>query len=293
VAHSHRFLIRAEDDGLRLDQAIAKNVATVSRTLAKKLIAEGGVFLEKKRTKVAGRLVRAGQQVEVHEGERTILTEHEGASVDIPIVELTGSYVVIDKPSGVFSAPTPESDRNDAMAFVSRILKERGEPDDTLYLVHRLDRPTSGLMVFARTKAAAASLSAQLAEKSAGRHYEAIVVGALNQAITVTAPLDGKEAETSFAPRTQRQGATLVEASLKTGRTHQVRLHAEHLGTPIAGDSKYGRRLGRALLERPPRMALHAARLSFRDPETGTERAFSSPLPQDLVIWFNSLPDLR
>lgn len=289
--NSHRFSVTKEDDGLRLDQAIAKNVASVSRTLAKKLLTEGGVFVDKKRTKVAGRIVREGQRIDVHVSQLATSPQPEVAPLEIPIVELTESYVVIDKPSGVFSAPTPESDRNDAMAFVARILKQRGASDTGIFLVHRLDRPTSGLMIFARTKAAAASLSEQLAEKSAGRHYEALLVGRLEGETTVTAPLEGKTAQTHFVPRVQRGGVTWVEATLETGRTHQVRLHAEHLGAPVAGDSKYGRREQRALASRPPRMALHASRLTFRDPETGLERAFSSPLPDDLVIWFNSLPD--
>lgn len=293
VANSHRFSVSADDDGLRLDQAIAKNVDSVSRTLAKKLIAEGGVFLEQKRTKVAGRIVREGQRVAIHVGDQAATLQEKEAPRDIPIVELTSTYVVIDKPSGVFSAPTPESDRNDALAFVARSLKERGSEDCTLYLVHRLDRPTSGLMVFARTKAAAASLSEQLAEKSAGRHYEAVLTGVLQEETIVTEPLLGKSAETHFVPRDAREGATLVSATLKTGRTHQVRLHALHLGTPIAGDSKYGRQAQRDLPSRPPRMALHASRLTFRDPETGGLREFSSPLPQELAIWFNSLPDSK
>lgn len=293
MANSHRFTVTKDDDGLRLDQAIAKNVQTVSRTLAKKLLTEGGVFVEKKRTKVAGRIVREGQRVEVHVGEHVTSSESDARPIEIPIVELTSSYVVIDKPSGVFSAPTPESDRNDAMAFVARSLRERGEADAALYLVHRLDRPTSGLMVFARTKAGAASLSEQLAEKSAGRHYDALLVGEMAEETTVEAPLEGKSAETRFVPREGRGGVTWVEAMLKTGRTHQVRLHAEHLGTPVCGDSKYGRREQRALVSRPPRMALHASRLTFRDPETGVMREFSCPLPDDLAIWFKSLPDER
>ncbi len=287
---SHRFTIKSEDQGLRLDQAIAKNVEEVSRTLAKKLIAEGGVFLQKKRVKVAGRIVFEGQRVEVNVGRELSASLGESESVAIPIVELTASYVVVDKPSGVFSAPTRESDRNHLLAYLAEELEKRGEHTE-LYLVHRLDRPTSGLMVMARTKAAAATLSAQLSDKSATRHYLAIVAGRLAESAEVREPIEGKDAATDFVPRESRKGATLVFATLHTGRTHQVRLHAEHLGTPVAGDSKYGRRAQRDLHARPPRMALHATELQFSDPESGEKRMFSSPLPVELALWFKSLPD--
>ncbi len=288
---SHRFSVSDDDEGLRLDQVIAKNVAEISRTLAKKVIAEGGVFLERKRVKVAGRIVHSGQRVEVNIGSRSPSADEEDRLIDVSIVDLTKNYVVVNKPSGVFSAPTRESDRNHLLAFVGAQLKDGGQQTD-LFLVHRLDRPTSGLMLIARTKAAAASLSAQLAEKSAGRHYLAILVGTLSKPTTVRHPIDGKDAVTDFTPIEQRSGGTLVHATLHTGRTHQVRVHAEHLGHPVFGDSKYGRRAQRGQASRPARMALHATELRFTDPESGKERVFSSPLPQELVDWFNSLPDL-
>lgn len=292
IVKSHRFAVKSEDEGLRLDQAIARNVDEISRTLAKKIIAEGGVFLENKRVKISGRLVREGQHVEVNVGELPSSKKTDPDHLAIPIVELSEGYVVIDKPSGVFSAPTRESDRNHLLSFVAEELRQRDE-EPNLYLVHRLDRPTSGLMVIARTQAAAASLSRQLADKSAQRYYAAVLVGDLTEAITVSEPVDGKVARTDFAPVERKGVATLVDATLHTGRTHQVRLHAQHSGMPVAGDSKYGRRDQRALPSRPPQMALHATQLRFTDPNGGQWRVFSSPLPEPLTSWFKSLPDQR
>jgi 23S rRNA-/tRNA-specific pseudouridylate synthase len=123
------------------------------------------------------------------------------------------------------------------------------------------------------------------------RRYEALLVGKLEEPETVREPIGGKEAITDFAPLRRRGPLTWVSAELHTGRTHQVRIHATARGTPIIGDSKYGRALSRDLSVRPPRLALHAVELSFTDPSEEKILRFASPLPGDLQTYWDALPD--
>lgn len=284
------FTVLEIHSGKRLDQAIAAGLPEVSRTRAKVAIGDGGVFIDRKRVKVAGRLVRTGQKIEVNLTSPLAQKELQGPAPVISIIAQSEDYIVVDKASGLFSAPTPESDSNDLLYFLAKQLETAGHTKD-LFLVHRLDRPTSGLMVLARHKKAAAYLSEQVADHSMTRRYQAVLVGALPKTTVAQMPLEGKTAETAFTPLEQRGPATWVSARLTTGRTHQVRLHAEALEAPVAGDSKYGRRLQRALSLRPPRLALHACELTFRDPKSGKVLQFSSPWPEDLAEWWGKLPN--
>lgn len=284
----HTFQVRAEHDGLRLDQAISAHLPEVSRTLARKVLREGGVFVDKKRVKIAARTVRPGQRVEIYVSLAARVPQTQSAEVELPIVRETDDYVVVDKPSGMFSAPTPATDQRDVLAYLTR---QSQTPNGELFLVHRLDRPTSGLMVVAKSKSAAAHLSKQVASRTMKRRYEAFLFGSMESATTAAGSIEGKEAQTDFAPLASRGPLVWVSAELKTGRTHQVRIHAEELGAPICGDSKYGRSTLRRLAFRPPRLCLHAAELRFLDPTTNELVRLESPLPPDLLDFWERLPD--
>jgi RluA family pseudouridine synthase len=257
--------------------------------LAKKLLSQGGVYVDKKRVKVAGRVMRTGAKVELH------LLHALGAETSkigetpplIKIVAEGPGWLVVDKPSGIFSAPTQQSDRGDLLDLLSRQLLTSGRKV-SLLPVHRLDRPTSGLIIIATEKSAAAFLGAQLESKTLQRIYLAIVAGRLEGPTSVTLPIEGRPAETVFTPLEANSALTLVRAELKTGRTHQVRIHAESKGIPVAGDSKYGRQVLRGLLPRPPRLALHAHRLEFVAPGESEVRSLESPFPDELRAWFDA-----
>lgn len=288
VAKRIRFQVSQDQDGLRLDQGIGAALPEISRTLAKKLIALGGVYLNRRRVKVAGRILREGQQVELHiiEGSQgsqknTLLQNRE-----LVILERGPDFVVVEKPSGVFSAPTLQSDQGDLLDLLRAQLETLEGNAPPLHLVHRLDRPTSGLMVVATSKAAAAHLGGQLINGRMKRVYQAILVGELSESVELELAIDGKAANTTFTPIQTRGGLTQVEARLGTGRTHQVRIHAESLKMPVAGDSKYGRQLQRGILPRPPRLALHAIQLAFVPPFGTEERLYRSIFPPELSEWF-------
>lgn len=168
-------------------------------------------------------------------------------------------------------------------------------------IVHRLDKDTSGCLVVAKTDAAHLALSAQFASRKVRKTYHAIVCGALaretgeiraaiarhpshRKRMAVTEG-QGRPAHTSYRLLQRLREATLVEAALHTGRTHQIRVHFQFLGNPIVGDDTYGQRQTARLREAtgyvPPRQLLHASRLAFGHPRTGAALVFEAPWPED------------
>lgn len=275
------FTVAPDEAGLRLDQVVPKRIPGLSRRKARAVIDEGGVFVDRTRTKVAGRVVRAGQVIEVNVGaavERPRLATPELA----PTIVFSDPHVIVaDKPAGLVVAPTPESDRGDMLDQLSRQFGE-------VYLVHRIDLPTSGLLVFARTREANKKLGDAFKVHDVEREYRAVAIGAA-RAQTIDRPVDGKRAVTHVRVIEALAGATLVAARLETGRTHQIRLHLAGDGTPIAGDTQHGGETSRTFVPRAPRLALHAAILGFTHPATGERVVFESALPPELEAWIARL----
>jgi 23S rRNA pseudouridine1911/1915/1917 synthase len=152
-----------------------------------------------------------------------------------------------------------------------------------VFVVHRIDLETSGLVVFAKTSAANVELSRRFRDHDLERAYLALVLGSFPPEVKVIdRPVGGRRAVTHVEIR-ERFGAraTLVACRLETGRTHQIRLHMAEVGTPVIGDARYGRPFRPA----PPRMALHATRLALVHPRTGAPLAFDSQWPPDLAAW--------
>jgi 23S rRNA pseudouridine1911/1915/1917 synthase len=286
MAETHRFTVAAADQGLRLDQILAAHVPGLSRRKARVLLDLGGVFIDGARTKVAGKLLRPGQVVIANVGGaldrasgevgRAARARDEAALPAFTIVHQDADLVIVDKPAGLLTAPTPESDRNN----LAKLLEEKlGAP---IFVVHRLDLDTSGLLVFARTPEANRALSERFRVHDVTRRYLAVLRGVLaDDARTVDLPVAGRRAVTHVKVLERFGAATLVECRLETGRTHQIRLHARHLGHPVLGDRQHGEP---SAID-PPRMALHAAELGIVQPRTGEALRFESPWPADLAGW--------
>ena len=275
------FAVADDEAGLRLDQVIPRHVAGLSRRKARAVIDFGGVFVDRARVKVAGRIVRAGQLVEVVVSGAL---ERAGEPVRAAaIVHVDDHVIVIDKPAGLVTAPTPESDRGDAL---DQLRARFGE----VFLVHRIDRPTSGLLVFARTRDANKRLGDAFKVHAVERVYLAVAIGEV-AAQTIDRPIDGRRAVTHVTPVEQvgRASATVLSVRLETGRTHQIRIHLAALGHPVAGDRTHGGEIERTFEPRPPRLALHAAVLGFDHPSTGQRVRFDSRLPDDLARWLVEL----
>lgn len=273
------FTVAADDADLRLDQVIAKRLPALSRRKARAVIDEGGVFVDRTRTKVASRTVRAGQVIEVNIGSAV---ERPDAPALTPTVVFSDAHVIVaDKPAGLVTAPTPESDRGD---MLDQLAKQFGE----IYLVHRIDLPTSGLLVFARTRDANKKLGDAFKVHDVDREYRAVAIGTVT-AQTIDRPVDGKRAVTHVGVIEALANATLISARLETGRQHQIRLHLAGNGTPIAGDTQHGGETSRTFIPRAPRLALHAALLGFTHPATGERVVFESALPPELAAWIARL----
>lgn len=273
-----QFTVVAEDEGLRLDQVVPKHLPGLSRRKARAVIDTGGVFVDRTRVKVAGRTVRAGQVIEVNVGGAV---ERTAPPLAPTLVHLDDHVIVVIKPAGLVTAPTPESDRGD-------LLDQLGRAHGEVFLVHRLDLPTSGLLVFARTRAANKRLGDAFKVHDIDREYRAVVIGAPTTQ-TVDRPIGGKRAVTHVTVLEALAGATLVAARLETGRTHQIRLHLAGLGTPVAGDTQHGGEASRTFVPRAPRLALHAALLGFTHPATGERVRFTAPVPPELEAWIARL----
>ena len=201
---------------------------------------------------------------------------------------------VIDKPAGLVVHPAA----GHPDGTLADILRARGTTWSLLGgaerpgIVHRLDRDTSGLLVVAKTEAAHRALAAQLRDRTLGRTYTAIVHGGFRESTgTIDAPLardprnrkriavvdSGRSAITDFRVAERLGKFSVLEVHLRTGRTHQIRVHLAYIRHPVVGDTVYGK-------PEPglPRLALHAARLTFVHPADGQTRSFESPLPQDI-----------
>ena len=274
-----KFAVTADDAGLRLDQILPRHVAGLSRRKARSVIDLGGVFVDRARVKVAGRTLRAGQVVEIVMGG--VSERGEQPVKEFELVHEDPAFVIVNKPAGLVTAPTPESDRGDLLDLLGRRFGE-------IYLVHRIDMPTSGLLVFARTRDANKILGDAFKAHDVAREYRAIAIGAV-AAQTIDRPIEGKRAVTHVEPLEALKGATLIAARLETGRTHQIRIHLAGLGHPVAGDRAHGGEASRTFLPRAPRLALHAAVLGFAHPVTGEKLRWERPIPDDLAPWIERL----
>lgn len=217
---------------MRLDQAIAARFPQYSRRKARELIAAKCVLVNERVVGVASR--------EVADGDRIAVVE---AAPELEIIRETPDWVAVNKPAGMPTQPA----RDRAVRSLEELLRLRYRE---IYLVHRIDTPTSGVVLFARTRAAAASLSRLFAEGEMTKIYLARVVPPIVNELTIDAPIEGKEALTIVRP-----AGDAVEVEIKTGRTHQIRIHLSGIGHPVAGDRRYGG------LD-APRLMLHAWKLS-------------------------------
>ena len=281
----------------RLDVWLAEH-RNVTRHAARTLIDAGLVTVDGRPGR-PGQRVRDTATVVVEPGDiadpDTPSPARAQPQVDLTVVYEDDALAVIDKPSGLVVHPAP----GHPSGTLADGLKQRGTTWSLLGgaeragIVHRLDRDTSGLLVVAKTEAAHRSLARQLSDRTLGRTYWALVHGGFREdSGTIDAPIGrhprdrrrmaiiegGREAVTDFRVVERLNCATVLELSLRTGRTHQIRVHLASIGHPIIGDTVYGR--PDPILGRP---ALHAMRLRLVHPGDGTERTFDSALPPELV----------
>jgi 23S rRNA pseudouridine1911/1915/1917 synthase len=296
--------VPANGTGKRIDAWVAGQLPDLSRTRIQAFIREGRVTLDGATVKPYLRTSTAGTVVVRIPPAAPAIPQPQDIPLDIVFED--ADVIVLNKPAGLVVHPAP------------------GHPDGTLVnallfhckgglrgvggverpgIVHRLDKDTSGLMVAAKTEAGMDGLRKLFAEGGIHKEYLAWVHGAppqkegmeetligrhpfLRQRMAVV-ERNGKRAVTYWAVEERRGPITLVRCRIETGRTHQIRVHMQHLGCPVAGDAVYGKpELDRQMQPPPPRQLLHSERLTFTHPVTGAAMAFNAPLPPDFLPYF-------
>lgn len=260
----------------------------ISRGEARRALDRGGVWLDDRRCKTASRPVRTGQRI------RAILEEAgrvpQAAAPPLEILHEDELVLAVSKAAGIPSQATPAGDVGTLPWQVARHLGRRTAEIAT---VHRLDRETSGLVIFGKTPAATRALAAAFREGTVRKTYWAVVAGRLEGSGTIDAPLgpapgrkgvhtvrdDGAPATTEWEAVGSIGEASLVRLHPITGRTHQLRVHLAHLGHPIVGDVRYGgpRKAGPIAADR---LLLHASALEVPHP-SGVGLALEAPFPAD------------
>lgn len=309
---------------MRLDRFLCEALPHMPKTHVFRLVRKGEVRVNGKRAEISLRL-QAGDKVRIPPVRLEVASPAEAATggqggerarrVPPRLVEQMKAAVLLDdprllvvnKPSGV------AVHGGSGVSFGVIEALRAAYPERELELVHRLDRETSGILLVAQKRSTLRTLHALLREHAFEKRYLALVVGSwdlgkkridarlrtdirVSGERTVKAHDSGKEAVSDFRPvQFFSNRASLLEVAIRTGRTHQIRVHAAYAGHPVAGDEKYGDAAANEALAKfgLKRMFLHASSVSFTWPESGTEFSVNAPLPADLASVLDALGSVR
>ncbi len=305
---SRDFLVGARDEGLRLDELLARDLG-VSRSLAARLIREGKVLVDGLRAKPSTR-PRPGAGIAARFEEPGDEEALAPAPLDLDVLFEDRDLAVLNKPPGLVVHPGAGKHE---VTLVEGLLARFGPlptllGEDRPGVVHRLDRDTSGLIIIARTHGAQAELCAMFKDRRMDKEYLALAYGAPKEGSgAISAAIarhparrkkmavveeGGRRAETIYELVEDFGEISLIRLNLVTGRTHQIRVHLAHIGHPVVGDLVYGGRARyrtiketgiRDAVKKVGRQMLHAHRLSFTHPGTGEAVSFTAPIPEDMA----------
>lgn len=298
---SHRVQVQEKDSGKRID-ILAVVETGITRSQIQRLI-KNGFLLVNNKTVSQNYRVKAGDVIVLSaEDEKR---EHLIAeAIPVEILYMDEHLVVVNKPSGMVVYPAAGHSRGtliNALLYHCKKLEAPGGPLRS-GVVHRLDKDTSGVMVVALDSAAYYNLAEQFKQRTINRRYVALIYGnpkdssgqislAIGRSETDRKKMStrvrrGKEALTIWKVIERFRRASLIEAKLRTGRTHQIRVHFSSIGHPVLGDRTYGKKIEIETKERGkltfPRQMLHAESLGFFHPVTGEYLEFHSPMPADM-----------
>jgi len=313
VSETREGIVTDIQNGLRLDRALGELFPSYSRSFLANLVSEGHVSIDGRPARKASQRVETGQQVTI---EVPDAAPSSIVSQDLPLTLLheDADVVVLDKPAGLVVHPAAgHADQTlvNALLFHVRDLSGVGG-EIRPGIVHRLDKDTSGVMVIAKHDEAHRKLTAGWNSERVRKEYVALVYGTpANERGTVEAPIGrdprdrkkmavvagGRRAVTDYEVAERLRYASLVRCRLRTGRTHQIRVHMKHLGHPIVGDPLYSGPQWRGIpdkrvqkvLSSLERQMLHAARITFDHPGTGEVVTFEAPMPSDMAAVLEAL----
>ncbi|MCA9621000.1 MAG: RluA family pseudouridine synthase [Myxococcales bacterium] len=289
-----RFEIPSEGERAPLERWLRRHFSEASWAQVRRAVQTGKVRVNGDLVDEPRMLLRPGSTVEV---SMTAPRPRDRPRITRDMLRhLDSQIVVVAKPPGIDSVAAEPGQRHSLDQELHALLRSKHGRMPPLGVVQRLDRDTSGLLVFARTPDAREALKEQFMERTVERRYLAIAAGKVarqrieshlaprREGFIASTNRGGKLAITHVEPLEVLRGATLVACRLETGRRHQIRVHLAELGCPLLGDPIYGRRRKDA-----PRLALHAEILGFEHPTSGETLHFEEPLPEDLVALLESL----
>lgn len=284
--------------GQRLDRVLAQLVPEFSRSYLQQLIEQGEALIDDRVTTKVSAKVRLGHQLQITLRATPQSQAFVPEAMPIEVVYEDEHLRVIHKPAGLVVHPAPGNWRGTLLNGLLALDPKASEVPRA-GIVHRLDKDTSGLMVVARTRQAMDALVSQIAAREVHRQYLALAhknwsgasprtleaaigrdpANRLRMAVVDLSHQSGKTAATTFDLLAQGERCCLVQCTLHTGRTHQIRVHMAHLGHPLLGDAVYGG----LPLGGMSRQALHAWRLAFEHPITGERIDLTSDWPEDMA----------
>lgn len=303
VNRTEQFIVEKSMPDQRLDQFLRGRFPAVSRGTLKRLIDQGHIRVDGKIVK-ATHSPRAGEHVRIHWPEPKC-AEAQPEEMALDILFEDDFLLVVNKPAGLVVHPSAGHEEH---TLVNALLHHcRGSLSGIggvarPGIVHRLDKETSGCLVVAKNDETHLALSKQFSERHVEKIYNAIICGEITRdggeiraaiarhpshrkRMAVHDDDSGRAAHTKWSVLERLNGATFVEAHIFTGRTHQIRVHFQFLGHPVAGDKTYGARQNTRLADstayEAPRVMLHALKLSFEHPQTHKKMKFEAPLPED------------
>jgi len=286
-----------QEAGVRFDRFLADRMPGLSRSRIQAIIRDGGALLNGAVAR-ASETVRLGDEILFQEPPPEPCDSASAEDIPLDILFEDSALVVLNKPAGMVVHPGAGNLHG---TLVSALLHHCGSLSliggvERPGIVHRLDKETSGCLVVAKTDPAHRALSAQFADREVQKTYLALTAGVPRQRTgVIEAPIArhrvhrqkmavsktdrGRDAVTEYRVLGNKDGTSLIECRPRTGRTHQIRVHLQHIGCPILGDRLYGRRGDHE------RHLLHAWKLAFQHPVEGRPLTFEAPPPKEFLIF--------
>ncbi len=294
-----------EADGTRADKFLAEAIDHLTRSALQKLISAGNVEIDGKSI-AKSRVLKEGEDIYVIIPDAVSL-DVEAENIPLDIYYEDDDLLVVYKPKGMVVHPAPGNHNGtlvnallwhckDSLSGINGVLRPG--------IVHRIDKDTSGLLLVAKNDFAHVSLAAQIKEHSLNRIYQTIVYGVnMDDEGDVDAPIGrstkdrkkmavidgGRSAQTHYSVVKRYAGYTHLRCKLRTGRTHQIRVHMAHIGHPVAGDAVYG---PKNVITQLGGQCLHAGTIGFIHPRTGEYMEFTAPLPKYFTEFERKLEEI-
>ncbi|MBU0479710.1 MAG: RluA family pseudouridine synthase [Proteobacteria bacterium] len=289
---SDTFIVEQEDPLLA---CLLAKLPHKSRKTVKAVLRDGQVSIDQRVVTQFDHPLMPGQRVDIL-WEQPVAAQQ--TSHGLKIIAEDDDLIIIDKPSGLLTIATEKEKSKTAYAILSDYVKKK-DPDNKIFIIHRLDRETSGLLMFARNEEIKHQIQESWETTISLRTYVAVVEGQVEPPEgTITSWLTESKAYIVYSSQNQRRGKkavthyrkiresdtlSLLQVNLETGRKHQIRVHMQDINHPIIGDSKYG-----ATLNPIRRMGLHAQVLAFTHPRTGSLCRFETEIPKSFLLLFGA-----